>query len=100
MLLCRTLLLLYHARRCLRYTLFIYEQLFRCICCAVSMSHAALVLSRSCTLVYSSSGGHRGSQKGFVEKLVQRIVDNIEINVADIHIRCFFLLFLLAKFAI
>jgi len=27
-------------------------------------------------------------QKGFVEKLVQRIVDNIEINVADIHIRC------------
>ncbi len=27
-------------------------------------------------------------QKGFVEKLVQRIVDNIEIDVADIHIRC------------
>ena len=27
-------------------------------------------------------------QQGFVEKLVQRIVDNIEINVADIHIRC------------
>ena len=26
-------------------------------------------------------------QQGFVEKLVQRIVDNIEINVADIHIR-------------
>lgn len=25
-----------------------------------------------------------------MEKLVQRIVDNIEINVADIHIRCFF----------
>lgn len=27
-------------------------------------------------------------QKGFVEKLVQRIVDNIEINVSSIHIRC------------
>lgn len=26
-------------------------------------------------------------KKGFVEKLVQRIVDNIEIKVADIHIR-------------
>ena len=26
-------------------------------------------------------------QKGWVEKLVQRIVDNIEINVADIHVR-------------
>ncbi|CAM9870023.1 unnamed protein product, partial [Ectocarpus sp. 12 AP-2014] len=34
--------------------------------------------------------GGKGSDdgtKGFVEKLVQRIVDNIEINVADIHIR-------------
>ena len=29
----------------------------------------------------------RGLQKGWVEKLVQRVVDNIEINVADIHIR-------------
>ena len=29
----------------------------------------------------------RDLQKGWVEKLVQRIVDNIEINVADIHIR-------------
>ena len=26
-------------------------------------------------------------QKGWVEKLVQRIVDNMEINVADIHVR-------------
>ncbi|CAN0294297.1 unnamed protein product, partial [Ectocarpus fasciculatus] len=30
-------------------------------------------------------GGY--TEKGFVEKLVQRIVDSIEINVADIHIR-------------
>ena len=52
-------------------------------CC---VSHTALVLSRSCTnhVRFSSCG----SQRGFVEKLVQRIVDNIEINVADIHIRC------------
>eukprot|EP00903_Cladosiphon_okamuranus_P017946 g16513.t1 len=31
--------------------------------------------------------GNDDDTRGFVEKLVQRIVDNIEINVADIHIR-------------
>ncbi|CAM9617791.1 unnamed protein product, partial [Ectocarpus fasciculatus] len=31
--------------------------------------------------------GNDEDKKGFVEQLVQRIVDNIEINVADIHIR-------------
>lgn len=42
-----------------------------------------------CRVFVPSAGWSHGllSQKGFVEKLVQRIVDNIEINVADIHIR-------------
>eukprot|EP00752_Nemacystus_decipiens_P006311 g5691.t1 len=31
--------------------------------------------------------GNDDEKRGFVEKLVQRIVDNIEINVSDIHIR-------------
>ena len=53
---------------------------------AVSVSHTALALSRSCTRSHVCFSC--GSQKGFVQKLVQRIVDNIEINVADIHIRC------------
>lgn len=38
-------------------------------------------------LSFVRSGLPLKQKKGFVEKLVQRIVDNIEIKVTDVHIR-------------
>ncbi|CAN0228321.1 unnamed protein product, partial [Ectocarpus sp. 8 AP-2014] len=54
----------------------------------LGIKRAALEKAEAATKKEKEGGkGSDDDTKGFVEKLVQRIVDNIEINVADIHIR-------------